>query len=264
MRRFAWLVIGVFLPLLASAANIMIPAQPLGSSLQELAKQSGIQIIFFSKLVEGQQAPALNGSFEPAAAVAILLEGTDLMYQVLNDRAMQIIAKPLAAAAPWAQLPDPPPDGPMDEVRIEGRYQKLSEMKAEIENLEGQFYAAYNKLNPMPQYNIACQASAPLGSHIVQRRCRPLFISQAAELKSESFVDAQGRVLVDGSSNVSSPAIIQQQMQAYQKNMIDIVRKHPELLQLLEERSALAERYQALLNKKLKKKPFLSDRAVGR
>jgi hypothetical protein len=39
----------------------------------------------------------------------------------------------------------------------------------------------------------------------------------------------------------SNPA----ELRAYQRNMVEVVRKHPELLDLVKERNALVERYKA-------------------
>src|SRR5689334_1926719 len=41
----------------AARYELEIQPQPLGAALQEFAKQSGIQIIFFSKLTDGHEAP---------------------------------------------------------------------------------------------------------------------------------------------------------------------------------------------------------------
>src|SRR5688572_4680284 len=92
------MVLGVALPLLANAADVSIEPQPLGSALQDLAKQSGVQIIFLSKAVEGRRAPALNGTYTPEEAVAVLLEGSGLTYHALNERAIEVAEKPVAPA----------------------------------------------------------------------------------------------------------------------------------------------------------------------
>ncbi len=48
--------------------NVVLPPQPPRSPLQDLAKQSGIQIIFSRRSVEGRKAPALNRhAFTPEA-----------------------------------------------------------------------------------------------------------------------------------------------------------------------------------------------------
>src|SRR5882724_3111606 len=69
------IIVGWSTPVVTLAADtaqliqMKIRPQPLGAALQELAKQSGMQIIFLSKLAEGYYAPALNGKFTPEAAL---------------------------------------------------------------------------------------------------------------------------------------------------------------------------------------------------
>ncbi|MBX5460949.1 MAG: TonB-dependent receptor [Steroidobacteraceae bacterium] len=70
--------------------TVKIASQPLGSALQELATQSGIQIIFLSNLTDGHDAPALNGTFTPKTALDKLLRGTDLTFQQLNDKTIEV------------------------------------------------------------------------------------------------------------------------------------------------------------------------------
>ena len=53
--------------------DFKIDSQPLGTALQALAKQSGVQIIFFSQITEGLRAPALEGPFTVGAALELLL-----------------------------------------------------------------------------------------------------------------------------------------------------------------------------------------------
>src|SRR5262245_57334307 len=94
-------------PLMAHAAEpvdgryrVKIHAQPLGAALQELANQSGIQIIFFSKLTEGHNAPALNGSFTPASALGTLLRGTDLTFNQINAKTIEVLSHRAARKTP--------------------------------------------------------------------------------------------------------------------------------------------------------------------
>ena len=70
--------------------NFKIESQPLGTALQEFAKQSGVQIIFFSRVTEGFQAPALNGSYTISGALQMLLSGSDLIFRVINPKTIEI------------------------------------------------------------------------------------------------------------------------------------------------------------------------------
>ena len=70
--------------------NLKIDSQPLATALQQFAKQSGIQIIFFSQVTEGRQAPALNGSYTISAALEMLLSGSNLVFRVINPKTIEI------------------------------------------------------------------------------------------------------------------------------------------------------------------------------
>jgi hypothetical protein len=67
-----------------------IDSQPLGTALQQFAKQSAVQIIFFSQVTEGLQAPALNGSYTISGALEILLSGSRLIFRVINPKTIEI------------------------------------------------------------------------------------------------------------------------------------------------------------------------------
>ena len=70
--------------------HFKIDSQPLGTALQEFAKQSGVQIIFFSQVTEGLQAPALNGSYTISGGLALLLSGSHLFFRVINPKTIEI------------------------------------------------------------------------------------------------------------------------------------------------------------------------------
>src|SRR5580700_1111955 len=75
--------------------DLKIDSQPLGQALQELAKQCGIQVIFFSKVTEGHQAPALHGQFTADGALRQLLDDSKLTYREINSKTIEI--RPLKA-----------------------------------------------------------------------------------------------------------------------------------------------------------------------
>jgi len=69
-----------------------IDSQPLEDALQEFAGQSGMQIIFFSNLVDGLTAPAVHGRYTPTAALELLLKKSGLTYRVINTTTIEIRA----------------------------------------------------------------------------------------------------------------------------------------------------------------------------
>jgi outer membrane receptor for ferric coprogen and ferric-rhodotorulic acid len=90
--------------------SFKIDSQPLGPALQEFAKQCGVQIIFFSRITEGLQAPALNAQYTIAAALQILLSGSHLTFRVINPKTIEIHS--LTAADPLDQASAPSAKGP--------------------------------------------------------------------------------------------------------------------------------------------------------
>jgi len=70
--------------------HFKIDSQPLGTALQQFAGQSGVQIIFFSQVTEGLQAPAVHGSYTISDALEMLLSGSHLIFRVINPKTIEI------------------------------------------------------------------------------------------------------------------------------------------------------------------------------
>jgi len=73
--------------------DLRIPKQPLSSALQEFAGQSGIQIIFFSKVTDGFEAPSIIGKYTAAAALRQMLDHTGLGFREINPKTIEIQPK---------------------------------------------------------------------------------------------------------------------------------------------------------------------------
>jgi len=65
-----------------TAIRFDIPAQDLGEALNEFALQSGQEILYVGRDVEGRSAPGIEGSYEPTEALNLLLADTSLGYKV--------------------------------------------------------------------------------------------------------------------------------------------------------------------------------------
>lgn len=70
-----------------------IEAQPLGNALNQFAQQSGLQLVFYSKIGKGLVAPRVEGAYSPEAALEQLLANTPLGYEFINPRTVAILAK---------------------------------------------------------------------------------------------------------------------------------------------------------------------------
>jgi outer membrane receptor for ferric coprogen and ferric-rhodotorulic acid len=102
--------------------DLRIDSQPLEQALQEFSRQSGIQVIFFSRLTEGRRAPAVQGQYELQGALTALLSGSGLTFHLLNPRTVQIQSEARSADRA-TQPPESPPAGrrpPQDDTRVGG------------------------------------------------------------------------------------------------------------------------------------------------
>jgi len=98
--------------------NFKIDSQALGSALQEFAKQSGVQIIFFSQVTEGFRSRALNGQYTIANALQTLLIGSKLTFRVINSKTIEI--RPLTATDPLNQKAAPDAKSSSPKIPAEG------------------------------------------------------------------------------------------------------------------------------------------------
>jgi outer membrane receptor protein involved in Fe transport len=82
----------------AQARDINIPAEDLKSALDSYIRQSGVQLVYTVKDVEGQRSHAVDGHYEPAPALDQLLQGTQLAAN--RDAAGNVIVAKRLTAGP--------------------------------------------------------------------------------------------------------------------------------------------------------------------
>ena len=70
--------------------TLHIASQPLDSALQEFARQTGIQILFFSYLTDGKRAPAVDGTYTVDVAMNALLADSMLTFRWVNAKTIEI------------------------------------------------------------------------------------------------------------------------------------------------------------------------------
>ena len=63
-------------------ARIEIQAQSLSTALNQLGRQTSLQLFFSPELVAGKQAPAVSGNLSPEQALQALLVGSGLIYEM--------------------------------------------------------------------------------------------------------------------------------------------------------------------------------------
>jgi outer membrane receptor for ferric coprogen and ferric-rhodotorulic acid len=102
----------------------------LDEALQELAGQTGIQVVFFSETTAGRSAPELSGEYTITAALTRLLEGSDLTFRQIDEHTFEVRPAPPRAArlppkAHQSAPPTPVPNDPMQEVRVTATAEQL-------------------------------------------------------------------------------------------------------------------------------------------
>jgi outer membrane receptor for ferric coprogen and ferric-rhodotorulic acid len=152
----------VWVPRLAGAPNsesakhnFSIEAQPLGAALQEFAKQSGVQIIFFSQVTEGIQAPALNGPYTIAEALQMLLSGSHLTFRVINPKTIEIRSSTPADSADERKAP-------RDRARSETMRDERANKKAEKSRVDSPSALDEVVVNGMAEGLVATRTATPL------------------------------------------------------------------------------------------------------
>jgi len=75
---------------------ISIPAQPLGTALETLAKERDLQVIYHSEVVGELRSSGITGDFTLGEALTRLLSGSGLAYRYLNYNTVTIVPAPPA------------------------------------------------------------------------------------------------------------------------------------------------------------------------
>jgi outer membrane receptor for ferric coprogen and ferric-rhodotorulic acid len=75
----------------AAPVKVSIPVQPLSSALTELGMQTNLQILYSPDQVAGIKSRAVSGSLEPSQALAELLKGTGISFQI-NGNSVTLVS----------------------------------------------------------------------------------------------------------------------------------------------------------------------------
>lgn len=80
-------------PALAQETRFNIPAQPVGSALQEFSKQSGYRVLFPPKSVSTATSPAIVGRFSTGTVLHMLLKDTPLTIASINGKVVALAVR---------------------------------------------------------------------------------------------------------------------------------------------------------------------------
>ena len=67
-----------------------IPASPAPEALAEFIRQSGFQVLFDFDAIRGINTHEVSGHFDPAEALARMLEGSGLTFELINERTVSV------------------------------------------------------------------------------------------------------------------------------------------------------------------------------
>lgn len=98
-------------PSAGEARNLSIPAEPLANALNDLAEQSGLQVMFASELVARLKSPEVRGSLTATEALQRLLGNTGLRFEFVNPHTIAIMGPERKHSTPGASpAPAAPPN----------------------------------------------------------------------------------------------------------------------------------------------------------
>ena len=139
--------------------------------------------------------------------------------------------------APIAPDATASPEDTIDEVTIEAARANLAKLAQEVKVAERRFYARYNELNTTRDYAVNCEDEASTGSRFTLNSCQPVFQQKALREQRRDLREG-------GTAGAAVSSAVAAALPGFQKNMADITRKNPDLLELLSEYGALAKQYE--------------------
>jgi hypothetical protein len=173
-------------------------------------------------------------------------------YNPDRNRILRNIALLFLLIAPLAQGASAP--APMDqkesldEVVVKGTRSELDELRNEMVRIEDRFNERYNELNPNHDFDTHCHVEARIGTNTKRRYCRAVYQEQALEREGHDHLEAM-KEMGNGERPWAPPppatVMIEARRKDYQNNIRNVVKKNPELLEMLRERYELGQRYEA-------------------
>lgn len=151
----------------------------------------------------------------------------------------------------------------LDEVLIRGV--RLRELEAAIVVAEDHFYARYNELNKVDDFDIECRVEAPLGTKIPQRLClTKLQLTAKADLGREYLQSLQemtkfGTEGTGKRPNTNPIAVWASRYDQYRDNMLTLLQMNPDLRRLAEEGEEARKRFEAEYKRRLKGRLILLE-----
>lgn len=156
-------------------ARIALPAQPMASALEQVARQSGTDILFTRAAVARLRAPALTGDFDAETAVRRLIAGKPLT--VTRDASGALIVRPQSATAQQTLVESDEPAA--EEVVVTARFsegvERAIDLKRNSDSISDAVVAA--DIGKLPAVNVAEALQRVPGVTITREQGEGQFIS---------------------------------------------------------------------------------------
>jgi hypothetical protein len=151
-----------------------------------------------------------------------------------------VMGLPTFAATPF------PEQQALEEVTVVGKRNPFPALRKEMVRLEDQFYERFNALNTDDQYDVHCALEAPLGTRISRRVCRAVFVERANEDEAQAFLR--------GEMGPPASLTILAKSPDYEKAVLALIKKHPELRRTIAKYNATKARYDKLHKERFSKR----------
>lgn len=150
---------------------------------------------------------------------------------------------------------------PIETEEIVVRAPRLDELRAAIVKAEDRFYARYNELNKVDDFDVECKVDAPTGTKFKQRGCLTRVQLKAQQEQGSEFMKMvqDQAVGVPGTPPTTDPdTAMLARYQEYKMNALYLLNMNPELRRLVRERDEAEKRYNDELKKRFKGRLGLS------
>jgi hypothetical protein len=154
-----------------------------------------------------------------------------------------------------------PTEGTLDELVVEAKRTRLTELRNEMIRLEDEFYARYNELNENDDFDISCAREARVGTRLERRYCRAVYENEIMAVEGRDYhIDLlrccdtstpipKGTERPPAQPPVPAIVMIEARKPDFRKTMVTVTSAHPELTELLRQRAEAAQRYEATRRK---------------
>jgi hypothetical protein len=119
----------------------------------------------------------------------------------------------------------------LDEVQVLGK--KLYQMRDDIIAAEKLFYARYNELNTNNDFDVSCSMAAQLGTHLLMRRCSPLFYAKARE--------AEASAAIGGYYAPEAELVLLERWDDFRQHALSVINRDAQLRRLIRNRERMEQ-----------------------